>query len=162
MCPTFFVSDIRLPEVGGYELIQRVRALSPYAGGSVLTVRVDGVCSTRRSDQSSVSRVKRTWLSRWSRTTCSPPSQSFAEVAKARRHDGNGLTGQTANGPTSDLAYEGELASTNGELLLGLGLRRSPLDPHGTALAQTYPARVRGLSMPAHSCWRSPNREVTH
>jgi hypothetical protein len=47
-----------------------------------------------------------------------------------------------------DLLYERELAPTNGELLLSLGLRKLPLDPAGTALAQTYRGRVRALSLP--------------
>jgi hypothetical protein len=47
-----------------------------------------------------------------------------------------------------DLLYERELAPTNGEFLLSLGLQKLPLDPTGTALAQTYRTRVRALSLP--------------
>lgn len=47
-----------------------------------------------------------------------------------------------------DLLYERELRAYNGELLLSLGLRRLSLDPDGTAMAQTYMGRARGLSVP--------------
>jgi predicted nucleic acid-binding protein len=46
-----------------------------------------------------------------------------------------------------DVLYERELRATNGEVLLTLGLQVLSLDGAGVALAQTYLAQARGLSV---------------
>jgi predicted nucleic acid-binding protein len=47
-----------------------------------------------------------------------------------------------------DVLYERELRASNGELLLTLGLQVLELDGAGVAVAQSYMARARGLSVP--------------
>ena|ERR1051326_932776 len=47
-----------------------------------------------------------------------------------------------------DLLYERELRQSNGELLLGLGLKKLSLDERGMRLAQDYIRRVPALSVP--------------
>ena len=47
-----------------------------------------------------------------------------------------------------DVLYERELRTTNGELLVNLGLQVLKLDGASVTIAQTYMARMRALSVP--------------
>ena len=50
--PSILVSDIGMPEIDGYELIQKIRQLSPAQGGNVMAIAVSGYASEQDRQKS--------------------------------------------------------------------------------------------------------------